>query len=422
VSFYGKHSFVFFSFEEMNMRKSVLTLHSVVSPLYYYVNPLLTFSTKQVGAVYPNFTLSFTRSATVAWQSSCSNSTDVNSSPSLNGQLKDANTTPQSSSNQNELNNLPSTTHNTQPPQTKDIPLSNYLRRRFESVYPNSPLARYKTSINAPPIPDPSLTLTHTRFEDLPLSPDILQPLSSLGFTHATPTQAESIPYILKGRDIVGVSNDGSGKTLAYALPLLQLITELKNSPTFSQEYPTLFNYRHSNKACNPLLALILTHSFPQSLKIAKVFQQFRIPVSYAVNTQNHVHQLNEMYRGGILIGTPQRLLNYNKTHTIKLNTIRFLIIDDLEGIVDKRFLHSMKKLCEVLPPDRQTLIFTTSFPLFLKNEVKNIIRNPVVINVTEEPPPPLLPQQFSLPVEYKNKSEVLMNLIAFIFENNAGE
>ncbi len=180
-------------------------------------------------------------------------------------------------------------------------------------------------------------------FNDLSLSSRVLQALQKLGLTTPTPIQQQSIPSVISGKDIVGIAQTGTGKTLAYGLPLVELIIK----DTGSQG-----------------LILVPTRELALQVdaEIHKVSLSFRIQSAVLIGGASMYAQKLALRRGPrIVIATPGRLLDHLEQKTISLSRVRMLVLDEADRMLDMGFQPQMKRILELVPKDRQTLLFSAT-------------------------------------------------------------
>ncbi|MFZ1180311.1 MAG: DEAD/DEAH box helicase [Herbaspirillum sp.] len=211
------------------------------------------------------------------------------------------------------------------------------------------------------------------RFDDFGLSPDILKALSAQGYTHPTPIQAQAIPVVLQGRDVMGAAQTGTGKTAGFSLPIIQLLlagTSASMSPA-----------RH------PVRALILTPTRELADQVAdnvKAYSRFTLLRSTVVFGGVDMVPQTAMLRGGveIVIATPGRLLDHVQQKTVNLSQTGILVMDEADRMLDMGFLPDLQRIIDLLPRQRQNLMFSATFSPEIKKLAASFLNNPVTIEV----------------------------------------
>ena len=189
-------------------------------------------------------------------------------------------------------------------------------------------------------------------FENLNLIEPILRALTTEGYIHPTPIQQQAIPELLLGKDLLGCAQTGTGKTAAFAIPILQRLYQQKENP----------------RGPKPIQALILTPTRELAIQIGESF------MAYGEHTNlNHlvvfggvsqVPQVNALRFGiDILIATPGRLLDLMEQGYIHLQHINMFVLDEADRMLDMGFIHDVKKVIAKLPAKKQTLFFSATMP-----------------------------------------------------------
>ncbi len=211
-------------------------------------------------------------------------------------------------------------------------------------------------------------------FEELNLAPAILKAVLEHGYDTPTPIQAQAIPAVLAGSDLLGGAQTGTGKTAAFTLPLLQrLSTE-----------PRVTNRR----GVNAVRALIMT---PTRELAAQVEESVRVYGKYLDLTSMVMFggvgmgaQIEKLRRGvDILVATPGRLLDHAGQGTLDLSQVQILVLDEADRMLDMGFIHDIKKVLALVPKQKQTLLFSATFSDEIRELTNGLLRNPVSIQVT---------------------------------------
>jgi superfamily II DNA/RNA helicase len=218
--------------------------------------------------------------------------------------------------------------------------------------------------------PTPAATI---RFEDFGLSPDILRALSDQGYVHPTPIQAEAIPVVLQGHDVMGAAQTGTGKTAGFALPIIQLLLANASSS--------------ASPARHPVRALILTPTRELADQVAENVKAYcrHTPLrSTVVFGGIDMAPQTAALRAGveIVIATPGRLLDHVQQKTISLSQTQILVMDEADRMLDMGFLPDLQRIINLLPKQRQNLMFSATFSPEIKKLAASFLKDPVTIEV----------------------------------------
>jgi ATP-dependent RNA helicase RhlE len=211
-------------------------------------------------------------------------------------------------------------------------------------------------------------------FEKLNLIQPLQTALSNEGYTIPTPIQVQAIPVILEKKDLIGCAQTGTGKTAAFALPILQILSA----------------ERESRRSKRIIKSLILTPTRELALQISESFNAYgkhtglkNAVVFGGVSQRAQTLRLREGV--DILIATPGRLLDLINQRYISLNTIKLFVLDEADRMLDMGFINDVKKIIEKLPAKRQTLLFSATMPSEIIKLANSILTNPVKIEVSPE-------------------------------------
>jgi ATP-dependent RNA helicase RhlE len=209
-------------------------------------------------------------------------------------------------------------------------------------------------------------------FENLNIIAPILEALKTEGYTTPTPIQQQTIPLALEGKDILGCAQTGTGKTAAFAIPIIQLM---------SQDRTNLNGRR-------PIRALILTPTRELAIQIAESFENYgaktdlKYEVIFGGVSQNS--QVRSLRSGvDVLIATPGRLLDLISQKFVHLNQLQFFVLDEADRMLDMGFLNDVKKIITKIPPKRQSLFFSATMPTPIVKLANTILVNPSKVEVT---------------------------------------
>jgi ATP-dependent RNA helicase RhlE len=204
-------------------------------------------------------------------------------------------------------------------------------------------------------------------FTDLNIIKPILDALNEEGYSTPTPIQQQAIPYILKGRDLLGCAQTGTGKTAAFAIPMLQQLAQPKTMESRGQR---------------PIRALVLTPTRELAIQIQDSFNAYgrhlRLKNLVIFGGVNQNPQVDALKRGvDILVATPGRLLDLMSQGHIRLNEIEIFVLDEADRMLDMGFVHDVKKVITKIPAKRQTLFFSATMPAEIQSLANSILTQP---------------------------------------------
>jgi ATP-dependent RNA helicase RhlE len=240
-------------------------------------------------------------------------------------------------------------------------------------------------------------------FASLKLMPELLRAVSDEGYKEPTPIQAQAIPAILERRDIMGCAQTGTGKTAGFTLPLLQLLAPHANSSP--------------SPARHPVRALILTPTRELAAQVGESVQVYgrHLPLrSTIVYGGIDILPQKKALHGGveILIATPGRLLDHLEQKTVNLSRVEILVLDEADRMLDMGFLPDIKRILGVLPAHRQNLLFSATFSEEIRRLAKELLRNPMLIEVARRNAPADLVTHQVYDVPAARKRALLAHLI----------
>ncbi|MZI94256.1 DEAD/DEAH box helicase [Vibrio sp. CAIM 722] len=239
-------------------------------------------------------------------------------------------------------------------------------------------------------------------FTSLGLVSTLVERLQELEYSQPTPIQSDAIPHILEGRDLVGGANTGSGKTAAFALPLLQKILEQDAMQTRRGNFVSHLVLVPTRELASQVAYSIKSYSYHlrDKLKTVAVFG------GVSVNPQMLA------LRGGsdIIVATPGRLLDLVSSNAIKLDQVKTLVLDEADRMLSLGFTEELNKILALLPANKQTLLFSATFPEKVTNLAQNLLKDPVDIQLQSADASTLVQRVFS--VNKGQKTAVLAHLI----------
>jgi superfamily II DNA/RNA helicase len=272
---------------------------------------------------------------------------------------------------------------------------------RFE---PFNLMTSAKTTATTPA----NLTVT---FAELGLIPPLLARLTELEYQQPTPIQAQAIPSVLAGRDLIAGANTGSGKTATFALPMLQHIFQQQSAGKSSANKGS-----KSNKG-NYVAGLILVPTRELAKQVADNIKSYAVHFNGAIKTFavfGGVSANTQMLalRGGtdILVATPGRLLDLISSNAIKLDRVNTLVLDEADRMLSLGFTEELSALLALLPKKKQTLLFSATFPEQVQSLTQELLNNPVEIQVQSAYSSTLVQRVFT--VNKGEKTAVLAHLI----------
>ncbi|MDD4568603.1 MAG: DEAD/DEAH box helicase [Tepidanaerobacteraceae bacterium] len=246
--------------------------------------------------------------------------------------------------------------------------------------------------------------MSQMKFEELNLSNELLKAINDMGFEEATPIQSQSIPYIYKGRDVIGQAQTGTGKTAAFGLPILDMI----NPQDRSQQAIILCPTRE------------LAIQVAEELKaLSKYKEGIRtLPVYGGQPIERQIHALKKGVQ--IIIGTPGRVMDHMRRHTLKLHNTKMVVLDEADEMLDMGFREDIEKILQDVPRERQTLLFSATIPKPILELAERYLRTPQFIKVVHKELTVPSTEQYYFEVKQRDKVEALSRLIDFYNPNLA--
>ncbi len=236
-------------------------------------------------------------------------------------------------------------------------------------------------------------------FSELDLHPAIQTAVENKGYTQPTPIQAQAIPHLMEGRDLLGVAQTGTGKTAAFALPILH----------------RLANARRPSKG--RARVLVLTPTRELAIQIDESFATYgkglRNSHTVIFGGVGQRPQVKTMEKGvDVLVATPGRLLDLMGQGHIHLDEIGIFVLDEADRMLDMGFIHDVRRVVRELPAERQTLLFSATMPSAIAKLSQNILRDPIRVEVTPESTTVELIQQQVMLVEKADKIRLLRDVL----------
>ena len=210
-----------------------------------------------------------------------------------------------------------------------------------------------------------------TNFHELGLTKQLVATLFALGYETPTPIQAQAIPQLLEGRDMIGLAQTGTGKTAAFGLPLIEMLLKEQKRPD-NRTTRTLI-LAPTRELVNQIAVNLKSYVRNTPLKINAVVG------GASINKQ----QLQLEKGTDILVATPGRLLDLVARRAIGLTTVRYLVLDEADQMLDLGFIHDLRKISKMVPARRQTLLFSATMPKAIADLAADFLKDPVQVSVT---------------------------------------
>ncbi|MEE2729360.1 MAG: DEAD/DEAH box helicase [Pseudomonadota bacterium] len=236
-------------------------------------------------------------------------------------------------------------------------------------------------------------------FALLGLSDPILKAVAEEGYTEPSPIQAQAIPAVLQGRDVMAAAQTGTGKTAGFTLPILERLI------------------KGSSAKANQARVLVLTPTRELAAQVGASVETYgkHLPLRSAVVFGGvKINPQMKKLRGGVdvLVATPGRLLDLYQQNAIRFNQLEVLVLDEADRMLDMGFIHDIRKILNLLPRQRQNLMFSATFSDEIRQLAKGIVQDPVEISVSPPNATANTVEQWVYPVDKKPKARLLLELI----------
>ena len=241
------------------------------------------------------------------------------------------------------------------------------------------------------------------KFEDLGLMPELLQAVADAGYSAPTPIQAQSIPIILSGKDILGGAQTGTGKTASFTLPMLQRLARHASTSV--------------SPARHPVRALILAPTRELAMQVFENVKTYskHLPLR-SICLYGGVDikpQIAELLQGReIIVATPGRLLDHVQQKTVSFNAVEFLILDEADRMLDMGFIPDIKRILALLPKERQSLLFSATFSEEIRKLADTMLKSPQLIEVARRNAVSETITHRVYPVSQEDKRHLLVHLL----------
>ncbi|HNW02475.1 MAG TPA: DEAD/DEAH box helicase [Burkholderiaceae bacterium] len=254
-------------------------------------------------------------------------------------------------------------------------------------------------------------------FSQLNLAPALSRAVAELGYESMTPIQAQAIPVVLQGRDVMGAAQTGTGKTAAFSLPLLQRMLKHENASTSPARHPV--------RALVLLPTRELADQVAQAVKAYAKHTQLRTAVVFG--GMDMKPQTLELKKGvEVLVATPGRLLDHIEAKTAVLNQVEYVVLDEADRMLDIGFLPDLQRILSYLPKQRTTLLFSATFSPEIKRLANSYLQDPVTIEVARSNATASTVEQHFYSVGDDDKRRALHQILkdrgmkqAFVFVNS---
>src|SRR5659263_562743 len=254
-------------------------------------------------------------------------------------------------------------------------------------------------------------------FAQLQLAAPLARAVADMGYESMTPIQAQAIPMVLQGRDVMGAAQTGTGKTAAFALPLLQRMMKHENAST--------------SPARHPVRALVLLPTRELAVQVAeqvKLYAKYtKLNCAVVFGGMDMKPQTLELKKGvEVLVATPGRLLDHIEAKNTVLNQVEYVVLDEADRMLDIGFLPDLQRILSYLPKQRTTLLFSATFSSEIKRLASSYLQDPVTIEVARSNAAASTVEQHFYSVEGDDKRHALHQILksrqlkqAFVFVNS---
>ena len=249
-----------------------------------------------------------------------------------------------------------------------------------------------------PAPPEPAAPMLDVPFNELMLSSETLAHLETIGFHKPTQVQIQVIPAVFMGRDVVACAQTGTGKTASFALPMIDLMDS------------------HRSRARMPR-SLVLVPTRELAVQVAAAFEQFgqqKLSFVSIIGGSSITDQEKKLDRGvDVIIATPGRLLDLINRGKILLSDIKYLVVDEADRMLDMGFIPDIEKILSLLPPARQTMLFSATLPDAVRKLIKTFLVNPKQVSISPEKATASTIEQFWLTAGETQKQDAIMWIMA---------
>ena len=248
---------------------------------------------------------------------------------------------------------------------------------------------------------------TSLSFEDFNLNPLILNALQQVGYTTPSPIQAEIIPHLMQGKDVIGQAQTGTGKTAAFALPILNSID--------------VSFYAEDNRP----QALVLAPTRELAIQVADSFRKYsaglkNISVATICGGQEYGPQLRQLKNGvNIVVGTPGRIMDHIERSSLDISNIKTFVLDEADEMLRMGFIEDIDWILEHAPEQKQIALFSATMPKAIRNIAVKYLKNPVKVTIEPQTETSNLISQYYIPVNFPEKTKMLKRILE-IYKNSS--
>ena len=294
--------------------------------------------------------------------------------------------------------------------------MNTELTPTHETAIPAA-IAATESAVTNDPTPAVSPVTPVMAFAQLQLAAPLARAVAEMGYESMTPIQAQAIPVVLSGRDVMGAAQTGTGKTAAFALPLLQRMMKHEN--------PSTSPARHPVRALVLLPTRELADQVAQQVKLYAKYTNLRSAVVFG--GMDMKPQTLELKAGvEVLVATPGRLLDHIEAKSAVLNQVEYVVLDEADRMLDIGFLPDLQRILSYLPKQRITLLFSATFSPEIKRPASSYLQNPVTIEVARSNATASTVEQHFYSVNEDGKRHALHQILktrgmkqAFVFVNS---
>ena len=257
-------------------------------------------------------------------------------------------------------------------------------------------------------------------FDQLGLSPELLRAVADQGYTEPTPVQAQAIPLVLAGRDVLAGAQTGTGKTAAFVLPILQHLNSTTQQVTEQPADPRYGQHPAPGRRGprRPVRVLVLVPTRELALQVEESVRIYgaqrpikSVPIYGGVGYDSQFRAL----RNGaeMVVATPGRLLDHIGQGTVDLSSVEILVLDEADRMLDMGFIRDIRKVLAILPSKRQNLLFSATFSDEIRGLANDFLHDPAAVQVTPRNTATQLVRQVVIHVDRERKRDLLRELVA---------